>query len=98
MTYKLNIGNILSWIFGVIVFAIGIVNTFWGNDTAFGIFILLISLVYFLPVNELLKEITGFSIPKMGLIKIGLGLFVIWASLGVGELFDKIEMMLKSFN
>lgn len=97
MTYKLNIGNIISWIFGVIVFAIGIVNTFWGNDTAFGIFILLLSFVYFLPVNELLKKITGFSIPKMGLIKIGLGFFVIWASLGVGELFDKIELMLKSF-
>lgn len=97
MTYKLNIGNIISWIFGILVFAIGIVNTFWGNDSAFGIFILLISLVYFLPVNELLKKITGFSIPKMGLIKTGLGFFVIWASLGVGELFDKIEMMLKSF-
>jgi hypothetical protein len=97
MTYKLNIGTIFSWIFGVIVFAIGIVNTFWGNDTAFGIFILILSFVYFLPVNELLKKITGFSIPKMGLIKIGLGFFVIWASLGVGELFDKIELMLKSF-
>ncbi|QNA43314.1 hypothetical protein [Lacibacter sediminis] len=97
MTYKLNIGTIISWIFGVIVFAIGIVNTFWGNDTAFGIFILLLSFVYFLPANELLKKITGFSIPKMGLIKIGLGFFVIWASLGVGELFDKVELMLKSF-
>ncbi|MEJ8844745.1 hypothetical protein WG954_20290 [Lacibacter sp. H375] len=96
MTYKLNIGNIISWIFGVIVFAIGIVNTFWGNDTAFGIFILLISLVYFLPVNELLKKLTGYTIPKMGLIKTGLAFFVIWASLGVGELFDKIEMMMKS--
>ena len=94
MTYKLNIGNIISWIFGVLVFAIGIVNTFWGNDPGFGIFLLLLSFVYFLPVNELLKKITGFSIPKMGLIKIGLGFFIIWASLGVGELFDKIELML----
>ena len=96
MTYKLNIGNIISWIFGVLVFAIGIVNTFWGNDPGFGIFLLLLSFVYFLPVNELLKKITGFSIPKMGLIKIGLGFFIIWASLGVGELFDKIELMLGS--
>jgi hypothetical protein len=94
MTYKLNIGNTISWIFGVLVFAIGIVNTFWGNDAGFGIFLLLLSFVYFLPVNELLKKITGFSIPKMGLIKIGLGFFIIWASLGVGELFDKIELML----
>ncbi len=96
MTYKLNIGNIISWIFGVIVFAIGIVNTFWGNDAGFGIFLLLLSLAYFLPVNELLKKITGFSMPKIGLIKIGLGFFIIWASLGVGELFDKIELMLGS--
>ena len=94
MTYKLNIGNTISWVFGVLVFAIGLVNTFWGNDAGFGIFLLLLSFVYFLPVNELLKKITSFSIPKMGLIKIGLGFFIIWASLGVGELFDKIELML----
>lgn len=97
MTYKLNIGTIISWIFGILAFAIGIVNTFWGNDAGFGIFILLLSLIYFLPVNELLKKLTGFSIPKMGLIKIAVGLFIMWASLGVGELFDKIELMLKSF-
>lgn len=97
MTYKLNIGTIISWIFGILAFAIGIVNTFWGNDAGFGIFILLLSLIYFLPVNELLKKLTGFSIPNMGLIKITVGLFIMWASLGVGELFDKIELMLKSF-
>jgi hypothetical protein len=97
MTYKLNIGTIISWIFGILAFAIGIVNTFWGNDAGFGIFILLLSLIYFLPVNELLKKLTGFSIPKMGLIKIAVGLFIMWASLGVGELFDKIELMMKSF-
>lgn len=97
MTYKLNIGTIISWIFGIIVFAVGIVNTFWGNDAGFGIFLLLLSFIYFLPINELLKKTAGFTIPKMGLIKIGLGFFVIWASLGVGELFDKIELMLKSF-
>ncbi len=97
MTYNLNIGTILSWIFGVLVVAIGIVNTFWGNDAGFGIFLLLLSLVYFLPVNEIVKKMTGFTIPKMGLIKIGLGVFIIWASVGVGELFDKIDLMLASF-
>ena len=97
MTYKLNIGNILSYSFAVLIFAIGIVNSFWGNDAGFGIFILLVSFIYFLPVNDLLKKITGFTIPKMGLIKVVLGLFILWASLGVGELFDKIELMLQSF-
>ena len=36
---------------------------------------------------------TGFSIPGMGIVKILLGIFILWASLGVGELFDKIELM-----
>lgn len=97
MTYKLNIGNLISYVFGVLFFAIGIVNTFWGNDTGFGIFILLLSFVYILPVNDLLKKMTGFRLPKMGLIKVVLGLFILWAAVGVGELFDKVDMMLASF-
>lgn len=94
MTYKLNVASIISSLFGVLTLAIGFVNTFWGDDPGFGIFIMLLSLVYFLPVNDLLKRITGFSIPAMAWIKIGLGLFIIWASVGVGELFQKIELMM----
>lgn len=89
--------TIISWIFGILFFAIGIVNTFWGNDSAFGVFILLLSFVYFLPVNETLKKWTGFHIPKFWILKILLGLFILWAALGVGELFDKIEMMVNNF-
>lgn len=85
--------NVISWIFGAVFFAIGVVNTFWGNDPGFGIFIILLSLVYFLPVNDVLKNRFGFSIPGMGIIKILLGIFILWAALGVGELFDKIELM-----
>lgn len=84
--------NAMSWIFGVIVFAIGIVNTFWGNDPFFGIFILLISIVYVPKVNILVKDWTGFSIHWV--LKLILGLFILWAALGVGELFDKIDLML----
>ncbi len=29
----------------------------------------------------------------MGIVKILLGIFILWASFGVGELFDKIELM-----
>jgi hypothetical protein len=89
--------NLISWIFGTVAFAIGIVNTFWGNDPFFGIFIILLSFVYFLPVNDILKRIVGFSIPKLRIVKILLGIFIIWAALGVGELFDKIELMMNSF-
>jgi hypothetical protein len=97
MAFNVNIGTLSSWIFGILAAAIGIVNTFWGNDPGFGIFVLLLSLLYFLPVNELLKKTTGFRIPKMGWIKVGVGVFIIWASLGVGELFDKIDLMLAGF-
>ena len=89
--------TIISWIFGILFFAIGVVNTFWGEDTGFGIFIILLSLVYFLPVNDILQKIAGFRIPKLRLLKILLGIFIIWAAMGVGELFDKIEVMTQSF-
>ena len=80
----------------IVAFAIGIINTFWGNDPGFGIFLLLLSLVYFLPVNNLLRKMTGFMIPGMGIIKILLAILILWASLGVGELFDKIDLMMQN--
>lgn len=86
--------NIIGWLFGIVFLAIGVINMFWGNDPGFGVFILLLSLVYFLPVNDILKKMTGFSIPGMGIIKILLGVFILWAALGVGELFDKIDLMM----
>lgn len=91
MSAKASLFKIAGWGFGVVVFAIGFVNTFWGNDPGFGIFLILLSFVYFPPVYGFFRDKTGFSIPLIG--KIGLGLFILWASLGVGELFDKIRMM-----
>lgn len=87
---------IFGWLFGLVVFAIGIINMFWGNDFGFGIFILLLSFVYFPPVNVLLKKKFGFSVHY--LVKIFLGIFILWAALGVGELFDKINLMLMDFS
>jgi len=87
------VGNTINFLFGIVVLAIGVVNMFWGNDLYFGIFLALLSFVYFLPVNTILRKIAGFSIPRIGLLKIALGIFIIWAALGVGELFNKIELM-----
>ncbi|WP_276373989.1 hypothetical protein [Chryseolinea sp. H1M3-3] len=92
MNNKSIVLDIGSWLFGIIVFAIGLVNTFWGNDPGFGIFLLLLSFAYFPPINMMIREKLGFSIP--GIVKIGLGLFIVWAALGVGELFDKIDLMI----
>ena len=97
MNNTLSVENIISWLFGIAVLGVGIINMFWGNDLYFGIFLALLSLVYFLPVNAILKKIVGFIIPKIGIVKIVLGLFIIWAALGVGELFNKIELMKMDF-
>lgn len=87
-----TLGNIIGWLFGILVLAIGLVNTFWGNDPGFGIFLVLLAFVYFPPANTLFRKWTGRSIPLVA--KILLGVFIIWAALGVGELFDKIDLML----
>jgi hypothetical protein len=92
MNNKSNVLNAISWLFGFVVFAIGTLNVFWGNDPGFGVFLLLLSFVYFPPVNVMLKKMTGFSIHRI--VKIVLGIFIIWAALGVGELFDKIDLMM----
>ena len=92
MNTKSCIENLFSWIFGIAVFAVGIINIFWGNDLPFGIFILLLSFVYFPPFEKLVKLKTGFSIHPI--LKIILAIFIIWSTLGVGELFAKIDLML----
>ncbi len=91
MNSKSIAANTISSIFGLAFLAAGLINTFWGNDPEFGVFIVILSFIYFPPVTALIKRWTGVSIPIIA--KIGLGLFIIWASLGVGELFAKIEMM-----
>ena len=86
--------NALSWVFGLVVLVIGIINTFWGNDPGFGIFLILLSFVYYPPVNAFIKGKFGFAVPMI--VKILLGVFIIWAALGVGELFDKIDIMMNA--
>lgn len=93
MNNHFNVRNAISWNFAVAFFAIGVINTFWGNDPGFGIFIILLSFIYVPRVNTVLKEKIGLSIPGVG--KILLGIFIIWAALGVGELFDKIDLMMR---
>jgi len=93
MNNRSGVWNVIRWLFGIGVFAIGVVNVFWGNDSAFGVFILLLSFVYFLPVNAIIRKMSGFSIPGMGIVRILLGILILWASLGVGELFNKVELM-----
>jgi hypothetical protein len=86
-------GYTISWLFGAAFLAIGSINIFWGNDPGYGIFIVLLSSIYFQPVNAFLRNISGIWLPLI--VKIILGLFILWTAMGVGELFDKIGLMIK---
>jgi hypothetical protein len=84
----IRISYITSWVFGLLVFTIGVLNLFLVHPVP-GIAGLLLSLVYFPPANEFLKERTGFTIPPI--VKIILGVVIIWFTLGVSDLGDMID-------
>ena len=85
--------NTISWLVGLLFFTIGLINMFWGNDFFFGVFLAGLSLVFLPPVNVFARDKFGFSIPLVA--KIIIGLFIIWSAVGVGELFDKIDMLVR---
>ena len=88
---KKGITLLLNWLFAVLFSAIGLVNCFVGNDPEFGVFILLLSLLSYPPLRLVFQQKIGWTIPSFVLIL--LGLFVFWSSLGVGELLEKIYML-----
>ncbi len=85
--------NIMGSLFGIAVLLIGLINTTWGNDPFFGVFLILLAFIYFPQVNAITKEMFDFTIPMIA--KIGLGIFIVWAAAGIGELDDKIGLMMK---
>lgn len=89
------VNEITGWVFGILFFLIGVLNTFWGNDPGYGIFVLLLSLCFFPPFSRLITIIIGRPLPVI--LKIFLGIFILWSALGVAELNDKIQLMLNSF-
>ncbi|RYZ60941.1 MAG: hypothetical protein EOO14_06345 [Chitinophagaceae bacterium] len=87
------LSNIAGWVLAILFFAIGLINACWGNDFEYGVFIVLLSIVFLPPVQGWIKKLTGFTIPLLA--KVILALFILWSALGVGELFDKIHLMLE---
>jgi hypothetical protein len=88
MQKKLSIQNIISWILGLLVFTIGIANLILIHPVP-GIIGLLLSLLFFPPVNDVLKKTVGFTIPFA--VKIVLALFIFWFTLGISDLGDMID-------
>jgi hypothetical protein len=88
MNKKSNDGSIIGWIFGVLFFAIGVLNLFLVHPVP-GIFYILLSLIYFPPVTPFIRKKFGLSIPVA--LKIILGLVILWATLAVGDLMEMFE-------
>ncbi|MCM8567994.1 hypothetical protein NE848_01270 [Gramella jeungdoensis] len=79
MADSFNIASIVSWIFAVFVLPIGLLNLFRGNDPGLGMTYVAIAVIYFPPVNILMKDLFRFSISYY--IKVILGLILIWVTL-----------------
>ena len=85
-------GTITSTLFGIAVLPAGLINIFWGNDPFFGIFLIVLAYLYLPPADRLLWSRCRFPVPMI--VKILLAIFIVVATLGVGELFDKIDLMM----
>jgi len=85
---KSMVGKIIGWLFGLVVFAIGILNLFLVHPVPAGIYMLL-SFIYLPPANEVLREKFNLSIPLA--VKIILGIVIIWFTLGISDLGDMID-------
>lgn len=88
INYDTMTSPLISWLFGIVVLAIGVSNMFLVHAVPGTVFILL-SLLFFPPVNAMLRQRFGFSIPLV--VKIILGIVIIWFTLGVSDLGDMID-------
>jgi hypothetical protein len=93
--HQFNLSTVLSLLAGILFSFIGVVNIFWGNDPYYGLMVFTLSFLFYLPIIQWL--LAKLSPKSLGIVKIIIGLFILWSSLGVGELFSKIEMMRKQF-
>jgi len=63
---------------------------FWGNDFGLGVAFLFLSFIFFPPssiyLNTFIKKNFNLSIP--GIVKIVLGILIIWITLAVGALVE----------
>lgn len=77
--------TIISWLFGIIVLAIGVLNIIL-IDPRPGIIYILLSALYFIPAKFIAKSKMGLMILKI--FKIILGVIIIWFTLGISDLGD----------
>ena len=88
MNQNISISTISGWLFALLVFTIGLLNMFLVHPVP-GVIYLLLSTLYFPPTNDFLRQRFGLSIPPV--VKIILGIVIIWFTLGISDLGDMID-------
>lgn len=84
-----KIKDILSWFFGILFLIIGILNIILVHSVP-GLIYILISFIFYPPVNVLLKKKIGFSI--FFPMKLILFFLIMWPTLGVSDLGEKLGL------
>lgn len=82
--------KIYSYIFGCIVIVIGILNVIL-VDYRPGLLFMLLSLLYFVPMNCIPKNKSATKI--INIAKIFLAIVIIWFTLGISDLGDVFDSM-----
>ena len=84
--------QVIRYLFAILFSIIGFINSFWGNDPYYGVFVILLSLPFYPVFSErFIRQIRTWHL-------IILGGFILWTALGVAELFNKIALMIQSFS
>ncbi len=81
----------IFWVIALFFLLLGILNAIYIHHIP-AIFYILISLFYIPPLVRWVKEKSGFGIPRM--LKLLFALFILWATLAVGELMELFESYL----
>ncbi len=79
--------TVTGWAFGIAFVVIGVLNVLLVHPVP-GAFYLLLSLIYLPPVDTRLRSRFGLSIPLA--VKVILGLVVLWGTLAMSELAEKV--------
>jgi len=85
MNKESNTKIIISWILGLILLTIGILNIIL-VDPLPGIIYILLSLIYFPPIMRFIKKNIGLSISFT--TKLVMWFVIMWPTLGVGDLAE----------
>ena len=91
MNAKSKTWDTLFWVIAIVFLLLGILNAIYIHHIP-AIFYMLISFFYMPPLARLAKEKIGFGIPRI--IKLLFALFILWATLAIGELMELFESYL----